>query len=198
MFVGDGHQRIYNRNRASMSACGIDIRGRSRKLYLNYRTTEEIRRLAVAMLEGCEVDDLDEGSDEVRRYKSISHGPQPEVVKVEHLEQGLARAIAWAGEAIKVGRSVCVIVPSGKLVDAVAKSLKSAGVPTAVIGPNERDSPDSVAARVATMHRAKGLEFDEVVLITDKDGSEGERSDPRRLHYLTLTRAKQRALLIRI
>jgi hypothetical protein len=38
-FVGDGHQRIYNRNRAVMSKCGIDIRGRSRKLYLNYRTT---------------------------------------------------------------------------------------------------------------------------------------------------------------
>ena len=36
-FVGDGHQRIYSRNRAAMSKCGIDIRGRSRKLYLNYR-----------------------------------------------------------------------------------------------------------------------------------------------------------------
>jgi hypothetical protein len=43
-FVGDGHQRIYARNRAAMSKCGIDIRGRSRKLYLNYRTTDEIRK----------------------------------------------------------------------------------------------------------------------------------------------------------
>ena len=45
-----------------MSRCGIDIRGRSRKLYLNYRTTEEIRRQAVSLLEGCEIDDLDEGT----------------------------------------------------------------------------------------------------------------------------------------
>jgi superfamily I DNA/RNA helicase len=59
-FVGDGHQRIYNHHLASMSSCGIDIRGRGRKLYLNYRTTEEIRRAAVALLEGCEVDDLDD------------------------------------------------------------------------------------------------------------------------------------------
>ncbi len=70
-FVGDGHQRIYSRNRAAMSRCGIDIRGRSRKLYLNYRTTDEIRRQAVALLEGCEIDDLDDGHDESRRYKSI-------------------------------------------------------------------------------------------------------------------------------
>lgn len=63
-----------------MSACGIDIRGRSRKLYLNYRTTEEIRRQAIAALEGCEVDDLDEGSDEVKRYKSLSHGAVPKTL----------------------------------------------------------------------------------------------------------------------
>ncbi|MFN7882464.1 MAG: UvrD-helicase domain-containing protein, partial [bacterium] len=34
-FVGDGHQRIYSRHKAAMSKCGIDIRGRSRKLYIN-------------------------------------------------------------------------------------------------------------------------------------------------------------------
>jgi hypothetical protein len=43
-----------------MSRSGIDIRGRARKLYLNYRTTDEIRRQAVALLEGVEVDDLDD------------------------------------------------------------------------------------------------------------------------------------------
>src|SRR5262249_42888222 len=48
-FVGDGHQRIYSRHRASMGKCGINILGRSKKLYLNYRTTEEIRRTAVAL-----------------------------------------------------------------------------------------------------------------------------------------------------
>ena len=52
MFVGDGHQRIYAKNKATMSSCGIDIRGRAKKLYLNYRTTEEIRREAVSLLEG--------------------------------------------------------------------------------------------------------------------------------------------------
>jgi superfamily I DNA/RNA helicase len=76
-FVGDGHQRIYHRNKAAMSRSGIDIRGRARKLYLNYRTTDEIRRQAVALLEGVEVDDLDDGTDDNSRYKSLSHGRHP-------------------------------------------------------------------------------------------------------------------------
>ena len=76
-FVGDGHQRIYHRNKAAMSRSGIDIRGRARKLYINYRTTDEIRRQAVALLEGVAVDDLDDGSDDNSRYKSLSHGPAP-------------------------------------------------------------------------------------------------------------------------
>lgn len=61
-----------------MGRCGIDIRGRSRKLYLNYRTTDEIRKQAVALLEGRDIDDLDGGQDDNRRYKSLSHGPVPD------------------------------------------------------------------------------------------------------------------------
>lgn len=90
-----------------MSACGIDIEGRARKLYLNYRTTEEIRRLAVATLEGCEVDDLDEGSDEVKRYKSISHGAVPKTLDLQHLEDALAGLAPLLKASLAEGRSVC-------------------------------------------------------------------------------------------
>ena len=117
---------ILEPNRASMSASGINIRGRSRKLYLNYRTTEEIRRLAVATLEGCEVDDLDDGSDEVKRYKSLSHGAAPMTLNYDHLDE----ALAALPEALKTGlaetRSVCVIVPSRHDANAVHGHLKSA------------------------------------------------------------------------
>ena len=102
-FVGDGHQRIYNRNRAAMSRCGIEIRGRSRKLYLNYRTTEEIRRQAVSLLEGCEIDDLDEGHDENRRYKSLSHGAAPIVVTEPTLEAAMTRALGLVSEWAAAG-----------------------------------------------------------------------------------------------
>jgi superfamily I DNA/RNA helicase len=57
--VGDGHQRIYNRVPIPLSRAGIDVRGRSRRLKINYRTSEQIRQWAQGLLEGVEVDDLD-------------------------------------------------------------------------------------------------------------------------------------------
>ncbi|MEI7910136.1 MAG: UvrD-helicase domain-containing protein [Verrucomicrobiota bacterium] len=199
-FVGDGHQRIYNHHRASMSACGIDIRGRGRKLYLNYRTTEEIRRAAVALLEGCEVDDLDEGSDEVKKYKSISRGSEPVFIQVAHLEDAFATAVEVVAGGLAAGRSVCVMVPTKHEAQETIKALKNAGIAATLIGPNERDRAESSAARVATMHRAKGLEFDEVVLIAKPLGSSGatQQFDRQRLEYVALTRAKRSATVIRL
>ncbi len=198
-FVGDGHQRIYNRNRASMSACGIDIRGRARKLYLNYRTTEEIRKVAVAMLEGCEVDDLDEGSDEIKKYKSVSRGPQPTMKDVQHKENAFAQTAVLVDEALKEGRSICVMVPSKNDAAEVHSVLRKAGMDATIIGAKERDRADSKAARVATMHRAKGLEFDEVVLIVPKlkVSEDATVSDQRKLHYVAITRAKRKATVFR-
>lgn len=199
-FVGDGHQRIYNHHRASMSACGIDIRGRGRKLYLNYRTTEEIRRAAVALLEGCEVDDLDEGSDEVRRYKSVSRGPAPEFLSVPHLENAFAKSAEVVEGGIAAGRSVCLMVPTKHEAQEALKALKAAGIATTLIGTNERDQADSAAARVATMHRAKGLEFDEVVLIArpSRPATDAQSLVSRRLEYVAMTRAKRRVTVIRL
>lgn len=198
--VGDGHQRIYQRHRASMTSCGIDIRGRSRKLYLNYRTTEEIRRLAVAMLEGCEVDDLDEGSDEVRRYKSVAHGPSPVVHEVAHLEDAHRRMAPIVRAALGRGHTICVMVAAVHEAEAVAKVLQNEGLDVLRLGPEQHDASGSTAARVATMHRAKGLEFDEVlVLLTQPGGTlQPEVSDPRRLHYVAVSRAKKMATVIRV
>ena len=49
--VGDAHQRIY-RHKVVLGRCGINIKGRSKKLKINYRTTEETRSWAVKLLEG--------------------------------------------------------------------------------------------------------------------------------------------------
>src|SRR5436305_2280547 len=52
--VGDAHQRIYGR-KVVLAQCGISIQGRSSRLRINYRTTEQIRAWATAILSGVEV-----------------------------------------------------------------------------------------------------------------------------------------------
>jgi len=199
-FVGDGNQRIYRKNRSSMRACGIDIRGRAKKLYLNYRTTEEIRRAAVAILEGCEADDLDEGTDEVKRYKSISHGAKPNVFNESNLESAFSKLVVLMNKANEQGRNACVIVPTRQVAASVLDSLKASGLNAREIRPEEGDEADSQHIRVATMHRSKGLEFDEVVLLDVKQNTPAGSTldDLRRLQYVSLTRAKKFASVIKV
>lgn len=200
-FVGDGHQRIYNRNRAAMSRCGIEIRGRSRKLYLNYRTTEEIRRQAVSLLEGCEIDDLDEGQDENRRYKSLSHGAPPLVVTEPTLEAAMNRALDLVGEWAGAGSpatTTCVVAPTRAIRDNAEKVFRSKGISTHVVEANKKETSDTSMIRFSTMHRAKGLEFDQVLVLTPDRflGPLEQTADERRLLYVAITRAKRAAALV--
>lgn len=205
-FVGDGHQRIYSRHRAAMSKCGIDIRGRARKLYLNYRTTDEIRRQAVALLEGCEIDDLDDGHDETRRYKSLSHGEPPEMVTAEGIEGAAQAAIGFVRSlwvAVAEGEepaSVCVIASSEKHREALTTQMKVAGIDCVTITADSNHAEARNVAHVATMHRAKGLEFDAVVVVAPDAyfGNPEESAAQRKLMYVALTRAKRAAMLVRV
>jgi len=202
-FVGDGHQRIYSRHRAAMSKCGIDIRGRARKLYLNYRTTDEIRKQAVALLEGCEIDDLDDGHDETKRYKSLSHGPIPAVIGVAGLEAAGAELVSFLNTTRDIAgqlSAVCVISANEKQREALAQQAQNAGFKTATITAqsNHADARDTV--HFSTMHRAKGLEFDSVAVVAPNSffGDPEPTSNQRKLLYVALTRAKRSALLLRM
>lgn len=200
-FVGDGHQRIYHRNRAAMSRCGIQIRGRSRKLYLNYRTTEEIRRQAVSLLEGCDIDDLDDGHDENRRYKSLSHGAAPLVVTEPTLEAALARSLGLVGEWVAGGSqptTTCVVAHTRAIRDTAEKVFRSGGMSTHVVEANRKDTSDASVVRFSTMHRAKGLEFDQVLVLAPERfvGPPVETSDERRLLYVAMTRARRATALV--
>jgi hypothetical protein len=203
-FVGDGHQRIYTRNKAAMSKCGIDIRGRSKKLYLNYRTTDEIRRQAVAVLEGCEIDDLDDGYDETKRYKSLSHGPVPRVIEVASTEAALSQALEmtkiWlAQDGEEVHSTTCVIAESKKSRDALAKHFEVNGLKVAVIDETQNAGAATGVTYFATMHRAKGLEFDRVIVSAPKAyfGDPLDMESKRKLVYVALTRAKKEAALLK-
>jgi superfamily I DNA/RNA helicase len=71
--VGDTHQRIYD-NYVTLSSLGVNIRGRSARLTLNYRTTRQILKAALQMLGGETYDDLDGGEDDLADYCSLLRG----------------------------------------------------------------------------------------------------------------------------
>jgi superfamily I DNA/RNA helicase len=200
-FVGDGHQRIYHRHKAAMSRSGIDIRGRARKLYINYRTTDEIRRQAVALLEGVAVDDLDDGTDDNSRYKSLSHGPAPIMAccpSREALVERLQAILADWGvlpEAVHLG-ATCIMAESRSARDQLMAALRTAGYAVEAIEADSRVRAEANCLLFATMHRAKGLEFQNVIVTstTVGQGARGEVSP--QLIYVALTRARQRAALL--
>jgi len=200
-FVGDGHQRIYGKHRAVMSHTGIDIRGRSRKLYLNYRTTDEIRQRAVALLEGRDIDDLDGGSDDNRRYKSLSHGAAPQILGASDLDE----ALRLAAQSVKEWRrqqnpdqplAICVMTYTTAIRNAVAAMLTADGIEVKTVEADSTDTSDTAMVRVSTMHRAKGLEFDRVVVLDVGRPRHLTDDDAARLRYVALTRAKSTAALI--
>jgi superfamily I DNA/RNA helicase len=197
-FVGDGHQRIYNRNRAAMSKCGINIVGRSKKLHLNYRTTEEIRSYATSLLEGVSVDDLDDGVDTNKGYISLSHGAAPNVQHVESVDDALNRAVQIATKQSDISKTHCIIAPSNLLCDQLKQMLERTNIEAMIVTPDGRDKSESLAVRISTMHRAKGLEFDKVTVMAKKSVLELPVQDEteRKLVYVSLTRAKREAALI--
>ncbi len=171
--VGDAHQRIYSRDRVVLGRCRIDIRGRGRKLRLNYRTTEETHRWAARLLARREIDDLDGRADDQRGIRSVAHGPVPRLVPFETREEQAVWLVDYLTE-IRAReeplRGVCVVARSRTERDALRAELDNAGLPVELL---ERDSPDasSEPVRLATMHRVKGLEFDRMVIASVNDGA---------------------------
>ena len=144
-----------------MSACGINVRGRSKRLRLNYRTTQEIRAWAVSVLEGVSVDDLDEGTDTLRGYVSLMHGVAPELVGCRSEAEELDGLVTWVRALPEDQiRFFDIGVLCARRVDAdrVQGALRAAGIETVLLqsGADDRSVP---GVRITTMHRAKGLEF---------------------------------------
>ncbi len=213
--VGDAHQRIYSRHRVVLGRCGIEIRGRGRKLRLNYRTTEQTRRWASGVLERRSIDDLDGGADDNNGIRSITHGPEP---RIKHFDNRTSQAtwlVAYLTQLMDRDeplRSVCIVSRTRNERDAIQDELSDAEIPVEVL---EADAPDSSSSgvRLATMHRVKGLEFDRVVIAsanedtlplpaavnaTEADSTEriAAETAERALLYVSATRAKKELTLL--
>jgi len=213
--VGDGHQRIYGRNKVVLSHCGINIVGRSRKLRINYRTTEEIRQSAVKLLAGFPVDDLDGDQDDNEGYKSLTHGEPPQVENFENSEQQASFVVEYLAQVKGRGEiplgSICVVARIKRELNSIENMLEEKGISFKRVEGNSSEGSDNSLVRTATMHRVKGLEFIQMIIVSVNDGivplayaveGKGDKVEERQadleeraLLYVAMTRATRQVLL---
>lgn len=192
--VGDGHQRLYGNVPIALSRAGIDVRGRSRRLKINYRTSEQIRLLAHGILNNIEVDDLDGGVAVTLGDRSVFRGPEPKIVDCKN-DKEIADAIStWVEGLINnvgLGTHEICITPAN---EKVLSNLENKGIKTLELKPRQRDPGlEEQGVRYGTKKRIKGLEFKAVALIaeTDRDSKTARFAD-----YVAATRAREHLLLV--
>ena len=208
--VGDTHQRIYSNNKVVLSKCGINIRGRSSKLKINYRTTEETRNWAFKVLNNISFDDMDEGKDDSKNYKSLVHGPKPSVKLFNDIDKEIEYIVKEIKDLNDKGvelSNICVVARIDKQIEMYREHLRDYGIKSHKIKRKEAENRSINGVRIATMHRVKGLEFDYIFLVginenivpykkaigsdIDKTSRNEKIINERSLLYVAATRAKK-------
>lgn len=206
----DAGQRIYKKP-AAWSSVGIDVRGRSTRLSINYRTTEQIRKYADAMLP--EVMDEGDGEQEKRSTVSVLMGVLPETRGFDRVSKEIESVSKWLKGLLTEGyaaRDIAIFARTeGALRDRAAPALEKAGLTGHWL--NEEQPPSNADASLGTMHRAKGLEFKAVAImgcdndllplaygmkdLVDDADREAYIEQERNLLYVACTRARERLLV---
>jgi superfamily I DNA/RNA helicase/mRNA-degrading endonuclease RelE of RelBE toxin-antitoxin system len=205
--VGDAHQRLYGQQ-VVLSRCGIDIRGRGRKLRINYRTPEEVKNWATGLLKGLAFDDLDAGVDDTEGIRSIVHGEPPLVQTCTSVTAAAEAVCAHITQLLKADsarpETICLVARTHHELDEYQKYVSQACSAIHRIETGKADDRNTPGIRLATIYRVKGLEFDHVIIagaLDDADASPDavERTTQNRaLLYVAATRARKSLLVCRV
>lgn len=209
----DAHQRIYGQ-RLVLSQYGLQIRGRSSRLRLNYRTTKQNLGLAQRILEGAEWVDSENESEDSSGYRSVFSGPVPQlrgcsslVEEYQFAADTLRRWIEAAGERGEDPKTLAILVRDRIQRDQVVTALGERGLTVRGL---DRESIPAGKPVVMTMHRAKGTEFARVLLfgvsassipktLRAFDYADDEKADAllreRALLYVAATRARDELVI---
>jgi superfamily I DNA/RNA helicase len=209
-FAGDLGQRIFQQP-FSWKALGVDVRGRSRTLRVNYRTSHQIRSQADKLL-GPSVTDADGNKEDRSDTISVFNGPPPAIkrAKDEAEERQLVRDWLTArGKAGVLPQEIGVFVRSTAQLDRAQEAVKASGLPYKVLDEHVETLPGHLS--LGTMHLAKGLEFravvvmacdDEIVPLQERIETVGDEADleevydtERQLLYVACTRARDELLV---
>ena len=204
----DSHQRIYGK-KITLSHYGIQVRGRSRRLTRNYRTTRQNLDVAFGILDPGTYEDM-EGQAEEHHYVSPRSGPEPLLLhatdRADELSKAAELLTAWLEQdrdsEDSAPESIAILVRDRYQRDAVVNGLAQHGVEVRAV---DREAAGRGRPVVMTMHRAKGLEFRKVLLfdvsknaiprpLRDQQYSDADRDDAllreRSLLYVAATRAR--------
>jgi superfamily I DNA/RNA helicase/plasmid maintenance system killer protein len=209
-FAGDLGQRIFQ-TPFSWLSLGVDVRGRSHTLRINYRTSHQIRRQADRLLPP-ELADVDGTREDRRRTISVFNGPEPEVRVLESDKDETAFVGGWLIALVKDGfaaNEIAVFVRSEAELERARKAVQKAKLSAVELGQRSDGAVPAVA--IGTMHDAKGLEFravaviacdDEVLplqarieAVADAADLEDAYDTERHLLYVACTRARDRLLV---
>lgn len=209
-FAGDLGQRIFQ-TPFSWRSLGVDIRGRSHTLRVNYRTSHQIRRQADRLL-GAEATDVDGNVETRAGTVSAFNGPEPEIHLADSPEDEVAIIGEWIEARLADGlrpHEVAVFVRSDKQFDRATAAVKAANQPHAILD-GYRDQVEGHIA-ISTMQLAKGLEFraavvaacdDDVIPLQSRIESVADDADledvyetERHLLYVACTRARDHLLV---
>jgi mRNA-degrading endonuclease RelE of RelBE toxin-antitoxin system len=204
-FTGDLGQRIFQQP-FSWKALGLDVRGRSSTLRINYRTSHQIRSHADRLLPAS-VSDVDGNTESRRGTVSVFNGAEPVVRTFDDPEQEQAAVGAWIAERIWEGclpHEIGLFVRSDAELKRARSAVKISGADGAELSDKVEAEPGRVA--ISTMHLAKGLEFravavmacdDEVIPLQDRIERVADDADleevyntERHLLYVACTRAR--------
>ena len=204
-FAGDLGQRIFQQP-FSWKSLGVDIRGRSRTLRINYRTSHQIRQQADRLL-GPEITDMDGNSEDRADTISVFNGPPPAIRVFANEAEEIQAVGTWLGEQAKTGvlpHEFGVFVRSAAQLERAQAAVKASGLPFKIL--DEQVETTSGHASISTMHLAKGLEFravavmacdDEVIPLQARIETVGDDADlqevydtERHLLYVACTRAR--------
>jgi mRNA-degrading endonuclease RelE of RelBE toxin-antitoxin system len=209
-FAGDLGQRIFQQP-FSWKALGVNVRGRSSTLRVNYRTSHQIRMQADRLL-GPELSDVDGNTEGRKGTISMFNGPQPEIMVFEAQGEEIKGVGQWLAARAKEGvvpHEVGIFVRSPAELSRARAAAQDSGLPFQVLDENVETASGRVS--ISTMHLAKGLEFravavmacdDEVIPLQERIETVADDADleeiyntERHLLYVACTRARDHLLV---
>lgn len=209
-FTGDLGQRIFQQP-FSWKALGLDVRGRSFTLRINYRTSHQIRLHADRLLPAT-VSDVDGNKEGRRGTVSMFDGPAPLVSVCRDADREAEAVGTWIAERLHGGclpHEIGVFVRSDAQLGRARAALKTAGARSVEL--SDKVEVEAGAVAISTMHFAKGLEFrsvvvmacdDEIIPLQARIESVADDADleevydtERHLLYVACTRARDHLLI---